>query len=66
MQQSNAPHKQAISSSSNVILTSMLTRVSYSQSCSDTKLCGTPAQRNRNAPCSSPEIKSSGTRFFLI
>ena len=34
---------------------------------SDTKRCGTPAQRNRNAPYSSPEIeeKSSGIRHCL-
>src|SRR4051812_19125573 len=45
MQQSNASPMQAIYSSSNVILTSELTRVSYSQSVSDTKRCGTPAQK---------------------
>ena len=44
-----------------------LTRASYSQTCSDTKPCGIPAQRNRNAPYSSPEIeeKSSGIRHCL-
>ena len=43
------------------------TRTLYSQTCSDTKPCGTPAQRNRNAPYSSPEIeeKSSGIRHCL-
>ena len=39
------------------ILTLARARASYNQTCSDTKRCGTPAQRNRNAPYSSPEIK---------
>ena len=44
------------------ILTFAQARASYSQTCSDTKRCGTPAQRNWNAPYSSPKIeeKSSG------
>ena len=40
-----------------------LTRASYSQTCSDTKRYGTPAQRNRNAPYSSPEIKEKSSRI---
>ena len=40
-----------------------LTRVSYSQTCSDTKPCGTPAQRNRNAPYSSLEIEEKSLEY---
>ena len=43
-------------------LTVTLSRASYSQTCSDTNFCGTPAQRNRNAPYSSPRDKSTGIR----
>ena len=39
-----------------------LSRASYSQTCSDTNVCGTPAQRKRNAPYSSPRDKSTGIR----
>ena len=35
-------------------LTFVRARASYSQTCSDTKRCGTPAQRNRNAPVFQP------------
>ena len=40
-----------------------LTRASYSQTCSNTKRCGTPAQRNRNAPYSSLEIKEKSLEY---
>ena len=48
-------------------LTFAWSRASYSQTCSDTKPYGTPAQRNQNAPYSSPKIeeKSSGIRHCL-
>ena len=72
MQQTNAAtkcNKQDILYTTDFyrFLSLALTRASYSQTCSDTKPCGTPAQRNRNAPYSSPEIKekSSGIRHWL-
>ena len=48
-------------------LTLARARASYSQTCSDTKRCGTPARRNRNALYSSPlfKEKSFGIRHFL-
>ena len=40
-----------------------LTMASYSLTCSDTNRCGTPAQRNRNAPYSSPEIEEKSLEY---
>ena len=37
-------------------------RTSYSQTCSDTKSCGTPAQRRPERPVFQPKDNSSGIR----
>ena len=54
MQQTNASTNAQTSQTLyyQLILLALL-RASYSQTCSDTKLCGTSAQRNRGTPYSS-------------
>ena len=68
MQQTNAAtkcNKQAKLDTTNFyrFLPLALTRASYSQTCSDTKRRGTPAQRNRNAPYSSPEMEEKSLEY---
>ena len=67
MQQPNAASKGNNQTLYYHFLTFQQTRMLYSQTCSDTKPCGTLAQRNQNAPYSSSEIKvkSSGIRHCL-
>ena len=62
MQQSNVANKGNNQTLYYHFLTFQRTRALYNQTWSDTKPCGTPAQRNQNTPYSSPEIeeKSSG------
>ena len=43
-------------------LTFASSRASYSQTCSDTNACGTPAQRKPERPVFQPRDKSSGIR----
>ena len=44
------------------LLTLASRRTSYSQTCSDTNVCGTPAQRRPERPVFQPKDKSSGIR----
>ena len=68
MQQPNAASKGNNHTLYYRFLTFQLTRMLYSQTCSDTKLVAPRLRENRNAPYSSPEIeeKSSGIRHCLV